>query len=230
VLGLGGADDGAHAAGPTLPQQPAGEAVDQLRQALVQGSVGGRQILDVRGAGVAGADQGEDSGSGRRRRRDQRLQGVRSQQRVGGEGIGAEPGDGAPRGRRLADQRLGVGGGGDGDVAALAVGDDQQAGLPGGIAGLLQRCPTGGAEALEAGELGLDSDAGGSCSLDEASTVGRYGGGGELGGRTAVACLRPLPGQLGRVGVEAEADLTATLRYQRRQPIGELRQSCLSRP
>jgi hypothetical protein len=32
---------------------------------------------------------------------------------------------------------------------------------------------------------------------------------------------RPLPGQLGRVGVEAEADLAAALLNERREPIGE---------
>jgi hypothetical protein len=40
---------------------------------------------------------------------------------------------------------------------------------------------------------------------------------------------RPLPGQLGRVGVEAEADLTAALSNQRRQPIRKRRQE-ISRP
>jgi hypothetical protein len=42
-------------------------------------------------------------------------------------------------------------------------------------------------------------------------------------GRRAIllARRRPLPGQLGRVGVEAEADLAAALSYKRRQPIGE---------
>ena len=92
-----------------------------------------RQVLDVGGARIAGADQGEDPGSGALGRRDQRLQGVEAEQRVGGEGVGPEPRDRPPRGRRLADQRLGVGGGGDRDVAALAVGDRQQPGLAGGV-------------------------------------------------------------------------------------------------
>ena len=60
---------------------------------------------------------------------DQRLERVAAEQRVGGEARRrASPGDGAERRRRAADQRLGVGGGGDGDVAALAVGEHEQAG------------------------------------------------------------------------------------------------------
>ena len=45
-------------------------------------------------------------------------------------------------------------------------------------------------------------------------------GGGQLGRRgIAGSGLRPHSGQLGRVGVEAEADLTAALIDERRQPI-----------
>jgi hypothetical protein len=54
--------------------------------------------------------------------------------------------------------------------------------------------------------------------------------GGQLGGRRlGIARLRPLPGQLRRVGVEAEADLTAALLDERRQPISERAQR-ISRP
>jgi hypothetical protein len=60
--------------------------------------------------------------------------------------------------------------------------------------------------------------------------VGEDRSGGELGGeRSRPGGRRPLSGQLGRIGVEAEADLTATLLYERRQPIGEQRQG-ISRP
>jgi hypothetical protein len=58
--------------------------------------------------------------------------------------------------------------------------------------------------------------------------VGEHRGGGQLGGR-GIDGGRPLPGQSGRVGVEAEADLAAALIDERRQPIGEQRQG-ISRP
>jgi len=55
-------------------------------------------------------------------------------------------------------------------------------------------------------------------------------GGGQLGGwRPGIAGALPLPGQLGRVGVEAEADLAAALLDERRQPIGKASQR-ISRP
>jgi hypothetical protein len=50
-----------------------------------------------------------------------------------------------------------------------------------------------------------------------------------LGGRDLmVAGLTPDRGKLGRVGVETEADLTAALLYERRQPIRELGQVVLA--
>jgi hypothetical protein len=49
-------------------------------------------------------------------------------------------------------------------------------------------------------------------------------GGRKLGGRCPVARLAPVPGQLGRVGVEAEADLAAAFLYERRKPIREMGQ------
>ena len=215
---------------PPSPSRPPARPSTSAAEALVQRLLRRRQVLDVGGAGVAGADQGEDAGPGLRGGGDQRLQRVEAEQRVGGEGVGAEPGDRAPGRRRLADQRLGVGGGGDRDVAALAVGDDQQAGFAGGVADLGERRPAGRAEALEAGELRLDRDAGGAGALDQRAAVGDDRGGGQLGGqRAGTGGHRPLPGQLGRVGVEAEADLAAALLDERRQPIGEQRQG-LSRP
>jgi hypothetical protein len=54
--------------------------------------------------------------------------------------------------------------------------------------------------------------------------------GGQLCGRRAgIAGARPLPGELGRVGVEAEADLAAALFDERREPIGKASQR-ISRP
>jgi hypothetical protein len=49
------------------------------------------------------------------------------------------------------------------------------------------------------------------------------------GRRLVIARARSLPGQLGRVGVEAEADLAAALFDERRQPIGKASQR-ISRP
>ena len=57
----------------------------------------------------------------RPRAANQRLERVAAQQRVGGEGVDAETGCLPERSRGLANQRLGVGARGDGDVAALAV-------------------------------------------------------------------------------------------------------------
>jgi hypothetical protein len=59
--------------------------------------------------------------------------------------------------------------------------------------------------------------------------VGDDSGGRKLGGSALITRRRPLPSQFGRVGVEAEADLAAALVYERRKPIGELRQG-ISRP
>jgi hypothetical protein len=47
--------------------------------------------------------------------------------------------------------------------------------------------------------------------------------------RLGIARPRPLPGQLGRIGVEAEADLAAALLDERREPIGKASQR-ISRP
>ena len=53
------------------------------------------------------------------------------QQRIGRERVGPEARDQAERARRLPDQRLRVGAGGDGHVAPLAVGDHEQAVIAG---------------------------------------------------------------------------------------------------
>jgi hypothetical protein len=184
VLGLGRADDGAGAAEARFGAGEAlGEAVDDRRQALVHGAVVGLQVLHVGGARVARADEGEDSRPGRLGGGDQRLEGVEAEQRVGGDRVGAEAGDGAPGGGRLAEQRLAVGLGGDRDVAALAVGDDQQPGLAGRGADAFERRPARRAEPLEAGELRLDRDAGRPGPLDQRPAVGGDGTRGDFAGR-----------------------------------------------
>jgi hypothetical protein len=58
--------------------------------------------------------------------------------------------------------------------------------------------------------------------------LGDRGGCQLSGGRLRIARRLPLPGQLGRVGVEAEADLTAALFDERRKSIGEIDQGLLA--
>ena len=67
-------------------------------------------VLEVGGARVRGPDQREDAGAGLGGRVDERLERVAAQQRVGGEGVGAEAGDRAPGRLGPPDQRLRVGG------------------------------------------------------------------------------------------------------------------------
>jgi hypothetical protein len=55
--------------------------------------------------------------------------------------------------------------------------------------------------------------------------MGDDSGRGQLSGKCAGGGSRlPLPGQLGRIGVEAKADLAAALLDERREPIGKQRQ------
>ena len=219
--GLGRADDRAQ---PAEPRGRAGEAIgalgDDLREALVQRPVGSREVEDVGGAGIRRAHEQEDPGAGLRRRVDQRLEGVGTEQRVGGERVGAEALDGPPRGRRLPDKRLAVGGRGDRDVAALAVGDREQPGVVRGSDAAPRRLPPRRAEALEAGELELDRDAGRPGALDQLGAVRRDGAGSVFRGRIvgAVAAARA---ELGRIGVEPEDDLAAAVLDRRREPVGK---------
>ena len=124
MLGLGRADDRAHPAEAALAEQARREAVDHLGQALVQ-----RRAAGAGRSWTSAAPGFEVRTRAKTPRRrfgrggDQRLERVAAEQGVGGEGVGAEAGHGAPGCRRLADQGLRVGGGGDRHVAALAVGD-----------------------------------------------------------------------------------------------------------
>jgi hypothetical protein len=232
VARLGGAYNRPHPAQltGTGTGEPVGELGDEAGEVLVQRRLRRRQVLQVGGAGVAGADQGEHPRPGLGRGGNERLERVAAEQWVGGESVGVEAADRTPGGRRLADQGLGVGGGSDRNIAALAVGDDQQPGFAGGGADLFQGTPAGGSEALEAGQLRLDRDAGGAGAVDQGAAVIGDRAGRQLCGRgLGIARLRPLPGQLGRVGVEAETDLAAALLYERRQPIGKGTQR-ISRP
>jgi hypothetical protein len=65
----------------------------------------------------------------------------------------------------------------------------------------------------------------GTYPLDQLTTVGSDGASGEVCGRLVPGGLDPDPRQqLRRVGVEPEANLTAALLDERRQPVGELGQ------
>jgi hypothetical protein len=78
--------------------------------------------------------------------------------------------------------------------------------------------------------LRLHRDAGGAGPVDQvAAVLGDRGGRQLCDRRLGIACARPRPGQLGRVGVEAEADLAAALFDERRKPIGKASQR-ISRP
>jgi hypothetical protein len=76
---------------------------------------------------------------------------------------------------------LGIGGGGDVDVAALGVGQHEQPPLVGVLDDARERVPAVGAEALEAGELRLGRDAGGTRRVDGRRAVRRDRDGGALG-------------------------------------------------
>jgi hypothetical protein len=183
VTWLGRPHDRPHAAQAGVAGEPAGQAIHEAGQTLVQGAVRSRQILDVGRTGIAGADEREDGGSSRLRGGDERLQGIEAEQRICSEGVGAETGNGAPRGGRLPDQGLCIGRSGDRHIAALAIGDREQAGLTGRGADIGQRRPARRAEPLEAGELGLDRDAGRTCLPDQVAAMGDDRGGGALGRR-----------------------------------------------
>jgi hypothetical protein len=110
-----------------------------------------------------------------RRGLDERLQRVTPEQRVGGEGVGSQPGSGPERAGRLAHERLRVRPRGHRDIAALAVGEHHQTVVVRDRDHLLQRLPSGGAEPLEAGELRLHGHTGRAGRDDRRAAVLRDG-------------------------------------------------------
>ena len=190
MRGLGGADDGAHPAQraePSPARRSASPSTSAARRSC-SGASGAGRSCDVGGARDCWC------GPGRRPRRRpprrRRRSGSSASTPSSGLAVKASapsPATGAPGRRRLADQRLGVGRGGDRHVAALAVGDHQQARLAGGGADLGERRPAGRAEALEAGELRLDRDAGRAGLLDQRAGSGRR----RRRPRPRPACPRP---------------------------------------
>jgi hypothetical protein len=219
-VGAGGAGDRADRGEPGVADVVLPEVVDEPREALVQRAVP-RLVLDRGRAGIGGADEDEHAGAGLR----ERFERVLAEKRVGGEGVGAEAVDGAVRALGSAHQCLGVGGRGHWNVAALAVGHDEQAGLLRRGGDRLEGAPAHGAEPLEAGQLRLDGNAGRPGGVDGTDAVlgdrsGREESDLALVGGLAVRADRAGP-ELGGVGIEPEADLAAALLDEPRQPVGE---------
>jgi hypothetical protein len=92
----------------------------------------------------------------------------------------------------------------------------------GGFDDCRQSRAAGGAEALEAGQLRLDADAGRAGGVDRLEAVALDGlrreFRGASGSRAGLDRARP---QSGRVGVEAKHDLAAALLYECCKPVGE---------
>src|SRR4051794_22248233 len=170
--------------------------VDHPRRALVEGLVRWL-VLDLRRPRIGGADETEATRARGVGGLDERLERVAAEQRVGGEGVGAEAGDGAERPGRLAHERLRVRARRDRNVAALAVGDREQPALASGFDDALERTPAAGPEALEAGELKLDRHTRTTGGVHGRDAVALDGGGCERGG---VADDRLAVG--GRVGLD----------------------------
>jgi hypothetical protein len=135
-----------------------------------------------------------------------------------------QAGDLAEGRRSDARERLRVGLRGDVDVAALGVREDEQAAVACVVDRLLQRAPAGRAEALEAGELRLDGDAGGARRVDGRRAVRGDRSGGALGRRSVRGRRRRgLPPQPSGVRVEPQDDLGLALGNQGLQPVCEVR-------
>ncbi len=205
MLGRGGAHDGSDVAKTGGPDAVAAEGVDEAGEVLPEGAtVRKLEVEDVGGAGVGGADEQEDTSTGGAGAGDEGLNGVAAHEGVDGGEIGAQP----------AEEGLGVGGGGDVDVAALAVGDDEQPTPPRVLGDDGEHLAAGGAEALEAGELGLDGEAGGGDGVDEGAAVAEDGAGDVLRGRHHAGPER------GGMGVETEDQL--------RLAAGDTRNECVA--
>ena len=116
-----------------------------------------RQVLQVERARVRGLGQHVETFAAVDVA-EERVEAVGAEVRVDGHGVGAEPGQDrrrvAVRGR-VAEQVVGVRRGGRGDVAALGVGDDEQAARARLAHQPLERRPPRRAQPLEEGDLRL---------------------------------------------------------------------------
>src|SRR5581483_7393704 len=189
------------------------------RHPLVEGRLRSRQVEQVRRAGVRGPHEREEPRAGVVGGGDQRVERVGPQHRVDGRGVGRQRLDAPPGALGAREERLRVGGGADGDVAALSVRDHQKPGPPRRLDDGGERGPARRPQALEAGELRLDGDARWAGELDQPPAVGGHRPRRALGRLTRAAAELWI--DRGRVGIEAQADARAALGYERRQPIGE---------
>lgn len=202
------------------PGEPIGETIHDPGEMLVNRAFRGREVLDIGGARVAGPDQGEDSGAGGLSCLDHRFQGIDAKQRIGGEGIGPQTGNRTERRLCAADHGLPVGLGRNGNIAAFAVGDHEETGVPSRRAYFFEGFPARPAQPFEAGQLRLHRDTEGPCKFDDPAAVGRDSG--TCGFRRRSFC--PVGDRItesGRIRIQAEADLAATLFYERRSLINE---------
>jgi hypothetical protein len=224
VGGPGRPPHGSHVREPG-PGARHAELRHQRRDALPQ-RLAPRQlaVLDVGGPGVGRAHEDEHAGAGGPGGRQERLERVHAEVGAGGHGVRAQAAHVAEGGGRRAQQRLRVRSRRDGDVAALGVGEDEQARGTGVLRGGLERRPAGRAEALEAGQLELDRDAGLLRRVDHGAAVRRYRSRGALTWSTpGRRCAQRVGPQPRRVGVEAQDDLGLARDDELGQPIGEMR-------
>ena len=105
--------------------RPAGR---RAARAVSAGAARRRRVLDLGRAGVGRADQHERARASRSRRRDERLERVPAQHRVQRDGVHPEPAT-SPHGVGVYRAGPGRSRRGVGHVAALSVGDHEQAGL-----------------------------------------------------------------------------------------------------
>jgi hypothetical protein len=200
VLGRRGPDDRADI-GQAAPADAVGaELVDERGDAIRQRTPAGElEVLEVGRARVRGADEDERAAAveeGRER--------VTTEQRVRGDGVGAEG----------VVERLGVGLGGDADVATLSVEQHQQASSARGLDRARGRLDARRAGALEARELQLDGDRELAGGVDQCAALA-------LDARRRVGCsvdLRPDP--VG-IRIQPEDDLRGTLRDRRSETVRE---------
>lgn len=170
VGGFGGADNGADIAESARAAARGADFADLIGNELGDGSATGQRLaLNGIRAGVAGAHENEDAKGGV----GEGLDGVRAHVAADGEGVSAAV----------------LGGGGvvlcrDSDVASFDVEKDQEAGIARGAAAILEGGDPAGAEALEAGGLGLDDGDDGCDCVDDAKAEGADGGDGVVVGGT----------------------------------------------